>query len=191
MHTLLSSRLEAIHTLFGQIPDTLKDVWVQLAENNEAKARELIERTAETQNPFDAKYSRVEDADWETCATVLNGFSAGEPTSTLAVRSEDGWRAPPRSPSRSHGRPPLAGVPRFEPEAAASKQIPCCRTLGRIWSIPNRMVCNGRRGREGWSYISRGSDPRVPIAVSARPPPTEVRGGGDAARLWMTRHFSV
>jgi hypothetical protein len=78
VHTLLSSRLEAIHTLFGQIPDTLKDVWVQLAENNEAKARELIERTAETQNPFDAKYSRVEDADWETCATVLNGFSAGE-----------------------------------------------------------------------------------------------------------------
>lgn len=78
VHNLLSNRLEAIHTLFGQIPDTLKDVWVQLAENNEAKARELIERTAATQNPFDAKYSKVEDADWETCATVLNAFSAGE-----------------------------------------------------------------------------------------------------------------
>lgn len=78
VHSLLSDRLEAIHTLFGQIPDTLKDVWVQLAENNEAKARELIERAAETQNPFDAKYSKVEDADWETCSTVLNAFSTGE-----------------------------------------------------------------------------------------------------------------
>ncbi len=78
VHNLLSNRLEAIHTLFGQIPDTLKDVWVEIAENNEAKARELIERTAETQNPFDAKYSKVEDAEWETCVTVLNAFSAGE-----------------------------------------------------------------------------------------------------------------
>jgi hypothetical protein len=78
VHNLLSSRLAAIHTLFGQIPDTLKDVWVQIAENDEAKANELIERTAETQNPFDAKYSKVEDAQWETCSTVLNAFSMGE-----------------------------------------------------------------------------------------------------------------
>ncbi len=78
VHNLLSSRLEAIHTLFGQIPDTLKDVWVQMAENDEAKARELIERTAETQNPFDVKYSKVEDAQWESCSTVLNAFSTGE-----------------------------------------------------------------------------------------------------------------
>lgn len=78
VHTLLSSRLAAIHTLFGQIPDTLKDVWVQIAEHDEAKAHELIERTAETQNPFDAKYSKVEDAQWESCTTVLNAFATGE-----------------------------------------------------------------------------------------------------------------
>ena len=78
VHNLLSSRLEAIHTLFGQIPDTLKDVWVQIAEHDEAKARELIERTVETQNPFDVKYSKVEDAQWESCTTVLNAFSTGE-----------------------------------------------------------------------------------------------------------------
>ena len=34
--------------------------------------------TAATRNPFDAKYSRVEDANWETCATVLNGLSMRE-----------------------------------------------------------------------------------------------------------------
>jgi hypothetical protein len=29
-------------------------------------------------NPFDAKYSKVEDADWETCASVLNAISVKE-----------------------------------------------------------------------------------------------------------------
>ena len=78
VHNLLSSRLAAIHTLFGQIPDTLKDVWVQLAEHDEAKARELIDRATATKNPFDVKYSKVEDAQWESCTTVLNAFSTGE-----------------------------------------------------------------------------------------------------------------
>jgi hypothetical protein len=75
VHQVLADRLEAIHGLFGQIPDTLEDVWVQVALNNEQAANQLIDRTTATRNPFDAKYSKVEDADWETCASVLNGFS--------------------------------------------------------------------------------------------------------------------
>jgi hypothetical protein len=38
-------------------------------------ANQLIDRTTATRNPFDAKYSKVEDADWETCATVLDPMS--------------------------------------------------------------------------------------------------------------------
>jgi hypothetical protein len=38
-------------------------VWVQIALDSEAEARQLIDRTAATRNPFDAKYSKVEDAD--------------------------------------------------------------------------------------------------------------------------------
>jgi ERCC4-related helicase len=72
VHQVLASRLEAIHTLFGQIPDTLEDVWVQVALNEEQAARQLIDRTAATRNPFDEKYSKVEDADWETCSLVLD-----------------------------------------------------------------------------------------------------------------------
>ncbi len=71
VHQVLADRLEAIHGLFGQIPDTLEDVWVQVAFNNEQAANQLIDRAAATRNPFDAKYSKVEDADWETCSTVL------------------------------------------------------------------------------------------------------------------------
>jgi PLD-like domain/Helicase conserved C-terminal domain/SNF2-related domain len=78
VHQVLANRLEAIHGLFGQIPDTLEDVWVQVALNDEAAANQLIDRTTATRNPFDAKYSKVEDADWETCALVLNGLSMKE-----------------------------------------------------------------------------------------------------------------
>ena len=78
VHQVLADRLEAIHGLFGQIPDTLEDVWVQVALNDEQAANQLIDRTTATRNPFDAKYSKVEDADWETYASVLNGLSMRE-----------------------------------------------------------------------------------------------------------------
>ena len=72
VHQVLADRLEAIHGLFGQIPDTLEDVWVQVALNDADAAKQLIDRTTATRNPFDIKYSKVEDADWETCSTVLD-----------------------------------------------------------------------------------------------------------------------
>lgn len=78
VHAVLADRLEAIHDLFGQIPDTLEDVWVQVALKNETAARNLINRAATTQNPFDAKYSKVEDEDWETCTQVLDPISVKE-----------------------------------------------------------------------------------------------------------------
>ena len=78
VHQVLAGRLSAIHDLFGQIPDTLKDVWVEVALHDERAARQLINRTAATRNPFDVKYSTVEDADWESCASVLNAVSVRE-----------------------------------------------------------------------------------------------------------------
>ena len=45
---------------------------LMLALDNEQAARQLIDRTATMRNPFDAKYSKVEDADWETCNVVVN-----------------------------------------------------------------------------------------------------------------------
>lgn len=77
-HQVLADRLEAIHVLFGQIPDTLEDVWVQVALNDEKAVQQLIDRATATRNPFDVKYSKVEDADWETCASVLSSVSMKE-----------------------------------------------------------------------------------------------------------------
>lgn len=78
VHAVLADRLEAIHTLFGQIPDTLEDVWVHVALDEAAQAQRLIDRAAATRNPFDIKYSRVEDVNWESCAAVLNPVSVRE-----------------------------------------------------------------------------------------------------------------
>ena len=70
--------LQAIHELFGQIPDTLEDVCVKVALNDQAEIAELIDQTTATRNPFDRKYSKVEDADWETSPIVLNPISVRE-----------------------------------------------------------------------------------------------------------------
>ena len=78
VHQVLADRLEAIHGLFGQIPDTLEEVWVQIALQNEAAANQLIDRTKATRNPFDVKYSKVDEADWETCSTVLQPLTVRE-----------------------------------------------------------------------------------------------------------------
>lgn len=78
VHQVLGARLGAIHDLFGQIPDTLEDVWIEMALKDEVAANHLINRAQATRNPFDVKYSRVEDANWEECETVLNPISVRE-----------------------------------------------------------------------------------------------------------------
>ena len=78
VHQVLADRLESIHQLFGQIPDTLEDLWVKIALQSEQEALQLIDRTTATRNPFDAKYSVVEDADWETCALVVDPLAVKE-----------------------------------------------------------------------------------------------------------------
>lgn len=78
VHQVLADRLAAIHDLFGQIPDTLEDVWVHLALNDEQEARQLIDRTVVARNPFDIKYSKVIDSDWDTCPLVLDPFAIKE-----------------------------------------------------------------------------------------------------------------
>ena len=73
VHQKLSSRLEDIHLLFGQIPDTLEDVWIQVATNNEKKAQEIIDAVP-VKNPFTLKYESTPPIteDWESCVSVLD-----------------------------------------------------------------------------------------------------------------------
>ncbi len=73
VHTKLSSRLQEIYSMFGQIPEVLEDVWVAMAQNDEKRAMEAINKVPK-KNPFIIKYEmEIPDCgDWEKCTDVLD-----------------------------------------------------------------------------------------------------------------------
>ncbi|NTV99829.1 MAG: DEAD/DEAH box helicase family protein [Oscillochloris sp.] len=80
VHQLLSDRLRAISDLFGQIPDTLEDVWIAAALRHDEEAQQIIDQVPD-QHPFALRYDRIAvDPDaWETCREVLDAQSQLEP----------------------------------------------------------------------------------------------------------------
>lgn len=72
VHELLSERLESIHDLFGQVPDVLNDVWVEVVRGDKAKASQIIDKVPK-RHPFDVRYHQGTDsANWESCGDVLD-----------------------------------------------------------------------------------------------------------------------
>ena len=71
VHALLSGRLQAIHRLFGQIPDVLEDVWIDVALGKIEEAKQTIDAIPE-QHPFEIRYHRLEKVPWESCSRVLD-----------------------------------------------------------------------------------------------------------------------
>jgi len=74
VHQLLSERLANIRSMFGQIPDTLEDVWVAAALRDEAEARRIIDAVPK-RHPFEMRHDRIESVDWESCSLVLDSTS--------------------------------------------------------------------------------------------------------------------
>ena len=70
VHALLSERLESISKLFGQLPDTLEDIWIQVALGELEDAKRTLD-TVPTKHPFALRYHEVERVDWESCHRVL------------------------------------------------------------------------------------------------------------------------
>ena len=77
VHALLSERWEHIASLFGQLPDTLEDVWVQVALGKQAEAQQTIDAVPQ-QHPFELRYREVRHVDWESCARVLDDAARRE-----------------------------------------------------------------------------------------------------------------
>jgi len=69
VHELLADRLENIHDGFAQVPDTLEDVWVDVALGEITAARAVIAAVPRT-HPFAMRYDRIEGVDWESCARI-------------------------------------------------------------------------------------------------------------------------
>ena len=74
VHQLLSERLANIRNMFGQIPDTLEDVWVAAALRDEEEAKRVINAVPK-RHPFEMRYDRIENVDWESCSRVLDSAS--------------------------------------------------------------------------------------------------------------------
>lgn len=78
VHTLLASRLKNVQDLFGQIPDTLEDIWVEVALNKiEAAERQLNSFAENDIHPFYNKYQNQENVkpiNWEDCSVVLDNY---------------------------------------------------------------------------------------------------------------------
>ncbi len=71
VHQVLSARLQNIHALFGQVPDVLEAVWIDVALGRIEEAKKRIDAIPE-QHPFDLKYQKISRVDWESCESVLS-----------------------------------------------------------------------------------------------------------------------
>ncbi|MFO7460874.1 MAG: helicase-related protein [Desulfatiglandales bacterium] len=58
----------------GQIPDTLEDVWVAAALRDEKEAKRVIDAVPK-RHPFEMRYDRIENVDWESCSRALDSAS--------------------------------------------------------------------------------------------------------------------
>ncbi len=83
VHELLSERLQHLHELFGQVPDVLEDVWVQVAMGKIKEAEMTIDGVPE-KHPFDIKYEKIHPINWESCAQVLKNDDQ-------LIELEKGW----------------------------------------------------------------------------------------------------
>jgi len=77
VHKILSERLKSITSIFGQLPDILEDVWVEIAQDNIEKAKKIIDAVPK-KSPFEAKYENPKmgtSLKWESCSKVLDEFT--------------------------------------------------------------------------------------------------------------------
>ena len=69
---LLSDRLQSIHQMFGQIPDTLQTIWIDEALGDREVAKQTIDKLPD-QHPFEMKYNQIQNkVNWESCTQVLD-----------------------------------------------------------------------------------------------------------------------
>jgi hypothetical protein len=60
--------------MFGQIPDVLEDVWIQVALDDIDKANRIIDEVPKS-HPFKLKYEKgVGKVDWESCTKILDNI---------------------------------------------------------------------------------------------------------------------
>jgi hypothetical protein len=75
IYGVLSERLKDTYDIFGSLPDTIDDDWIQDEEQLKQRVDEYIHERKITQDAFALKYRDTLDPEsnlWERCATVLS-----------------------------------------------------------------------------------------------------------------------
>jgi len=72
VHAVISQRLKSVYDMFGAVPETIEDVWIEAASGNMPEAKAILSRTP-TENPFHIRYSRdVQPVAWPRSNRVLS-----------------------------------------------------------------------------------------------------------------------
>ena len=76
VYSVLSRRLKEKFDIFGSLPDTLDDEWIEDQERMDEELDRYIERRHAAKNAFEIRYQTGENVDpskdrWELCSKVL------------------------------------------------------------------------------------------------------------------------
>ncbi|HIK19537.1 MAG TPA: DEAD/DEAH box helicase [Synechococcus sp. M44_DOE_062] len=86
VYEVLSRRMKDRYDLFGSLPDTIEDDWIENIETLEAKLQEFTERKKQA-NAFELRYAGTVEPKgprWETCEKVLSRRD-------IVERLSEGW----------------------------------------------------------------------------------------------------
>lgn len=75
VYNVLSERLRDTYDIFGSLPDTIADDWIENEEELRKRMDEYIHERGKAQNAFSVKYRGTIDPEanlWEQCASVLS-----------------------------------------------------------------------------------------------------------------------
>jgi CRISPR/Cas system endoribonuclease Cas6 (RAMP superfamily) len=74
VYQVLSRRLKDKFDLFGGLPDTIDDDWIDTVERMEEKMDEYVHLRQQARDAFELRYKETIDPDqnrWELCSRVL------------------------------------------------------------------------------------------------------------------------
>ena len=75
IYAVISRRMKDRYDIFGSLPDTIEDEWIESVEDLEKRMDEYIHLRDQAQNAFELRYHETIDPDkdrWELCSRVLS-----------------------------------------------------------------------------------------------------------------------
>ncbi len=75
MYRVLSHRMKDRYDIFGGLPDTIEDDWIESVEKLKEMMDEYIHLRLQAHNAFEMRYQTTIDPDrdrWELCSRVLS-----------------------------------------------------------------------------------------------------------------------